>query len=391
MRVLGLPPDIGIPGQPLEKVGQQEPMGPCGQYRIKYPFEQLNKLGAHAEYGAYPLEYVWEYAREFDVIVLHRQTMPQMQAFVEHCRLFLGKKVVLDVDDAVLDLDPRNPAYVWWGKDRELVWRMFCQLREEHRTDERLAEVTPERVWAMVRANREGFTWMLRNVDLVTVTTPFLLKEYKKYSKNVVVLPNCIRTGDWEGLEPKRLPGTTGKLVLGWAGGDSHAPDLKMARIAVARVLRRFSDVVFVIVGFPKARELFPEDVRGRIFAIPWSSLEEYRGWLGGFDIGLAPSQRIVTNRAKSGIRIYEYALAKTEGMAVVATPWPYRADVHPGMGTVAENDARFYKAIVRYIQDERLRLEHGRALREHVLSEHTTEVGGRLWLEAYGDLLEVN
>lgn len=388
MRILGLPPDIGNPGERLKEVGQKEPIGPCGQYRIKSPLEALDQLpSVQTDYGGYPLPYVWEFAREFDIVVVHRQTMPHFRSFVDHAQTFLGKKVVVDIDDAVLDLEPTNPAYVWWGKDKDLVWEMFCQLRDSGQTSERMKAVKPEEVMLVVKENRKGLDWMLRHADLVTVTTDYLRKEYNPYNDNVVVLPNCIRVEDWLNVEPKRHPGVNGKLVLGWSGGDSHKPDLESVKNAIARVLRRFDDVVFLIVGFPDAVKLFSEDVRGKILTVPWSEIDEYRGWLAGFDIGLAPAQRNKTNQAKSGIRIYELALAKPDGIPVVASPWPYKHDVHSGMGIIAPNAQKFEKALVKYIENEGLRREHGMALRKHVLAEHTMATNIRKWFDAYASL----
>lgn len=389
MKILGLPPDIGNPAERLKEIGQKEPIGPCGQYRIKYPFDALNKLDdVYAEYGGYPLPYVWEYAREFDIVVLHRQTMPQLRSFVDHVQTFLGKKVVVDVDDAVLDLEPSNPAYVWWGEDKDLVWEMFCQLRDSGRTSERMKAVRPEQIHRVVEENRKGFKWMLERADMVTVTTEFLKREYLPYNDNVVVLPNCVNESDWLNVGPKKHPEAKSKLVLGWAGGDSHAPDLESVKNAMARVLRKHENVILFMVGFPAAAGLFPGDVRDKILAVPWSGIDEYRGWLAGFDIGLAPAQRNKTNQAKSGIRIYELVLAKPDGMAVVASPWPYRGDVHSGMGAVAPNAQKFEKEIMRYIRDDGLRREHGLALREHVLAEHTIVKNVDKWAEAYQGLL---
>jgi len=84
---------------------------------------------------------------------------------------------------------------------------------------------------------------------------------------------------------------------------------------------------------------------------------------------------------------VYEYALGRPNGTAVVASPWPYKADVHKGMGTVVPNTQKMEKALTKYILDEGLRREHGKALRGHVLAEHTAEKNAWRWLEAYEKL----
>lgn len=390
MKILGLPPDVGTVGKPI-KLGQREPIGPCGQYRIKYPLEALERAGlAEIDYGGYPLDYAWEYAREFDIVLMHRQAYPQHMAFLDHCRLLLGKKFIIDLDDDLLDLDPRSPAYVWFGKDKKLVWEKFCELREQGQVDERVRDVKPEQIWAVTENMRKNGMWMFQNADLVTVTTGFLKKKYGKFARRVEILPNCINESDWADNKPCRLPETDGKTILGWAGSNTHEPDLRVVKVAIARILRKFDHVCFLIVGYPAAKALFPEDVQERIFTVPWSDLKSYKGWLAGFDIGLAPAQNIATNRAKSGIRIYELALAKKEGMAVVASPIPYQDDVHGAMGFIAANDSKFYKAIVKYIQYEDLGRDHGANLRKHVLAKHTMDGNVDRCFEVYQELLGI-
>jgi hypothetical protein len=385
VKILCLPSDVGHPGLRLP-LGAKEPLGPCAQYRIKYPFEALSvQTEIEVEWGVYPLDYVWEYAREFDVVVFQRHVELPFRSLVEHCRLFLKKKVVWDIDDVLLHLDRRNHlAYRWWGDDPEGVWEAHLKSLEKASLNDPIRRLTKKQVLYLAQENRRGAEWMLQNVDLVTCTTQVIKDTYSNYTDNIVVLPNSIRVADWENVVPKRLPECAGKTVIGWAGGESHAADLQAMSGAIARTLRKFPEAVFVIVGYPKAKEFFPDDVP--VFTVPWCEIDEYRGWVGGFDIGIAPSQKILTNQAKSGIRIYEYALAKPEGMAVVANPWPYKDDVHKGMGTVAFNDQKFEKALTRYIRDKDLRAEHSKALREHVLSEHTMEQNVWKWEKVYAE-----
>jgi len=385
LKILGLPSDVGRPGENLA-VGAKEPLGPCGQYRIKYPLDALSvQTDIEVEWGVYPLEYVWEKAREFDVIVLQRHVLPHFQSLVEHCRLFLKKRVVFDFDDVILDLDPRNPAYRFWGDNADLVWDAHQKALAESSGgphDDFVRRLTKKDIWRLAQICRNGFIWMLQNVDLVTCTSKVIADRYAEYNDKIVVLPNCIEAADWADVKENHIDG---KTVIGWAGGISHAPDLMAYSVSIAKVLRRFPQCIFMIVGFEKAKSFFPEDVQDQIKVVPWSGINEYRQWLGYFDIGIAPTQRILTNEAKSGIRIYEYALARPNGMAVVASPWPYKDDIHNGMGVVAPNTQKFEKALVRYVIDEDLRRDHGVALREHVMAEHTMDKNVWRWADAYG------
>jgi len=290
------------------------------------------------------------------------------------------------LDDVLLHLDKRNPlAYRWWGDNPDDVWECHQETLKQAKWNDPIRQLNKRQVWHLAQENRNGAKWMFQNVDLVTCTTQVIADTYAEYTDKFAVLPNFIRAGDWENIEPKQLSQCAGKVVIGWAGGASHDPDLKAVVPAIVRVLKRFPEAVFVIVGYPAAKELFPDNVP--VFAVDWCPIDEYRGWVAGFDIGIAPTQKILTNHAKSGIRIYEYALAKPNGMAVVASPWPYKADVHKGTGTVAPNNQKFEKALVKYIRNKTLRREHGAALRKHVLVEHT-EGNALQWLNVYENRL---
>ena len=116
MRILGLPSDVGDPRDPRRVQGQQFPIGPCGSYRIRWPLETLESQGlAEVKWGAFTLEYAYEIARDFDLVVLQRQTDPFIRNFVRHCRRLLRKRVIYDFDDDLLNLEPSNPSYVFWG------------------------------------------------------------------------------------------------------------------------------------------------------------------------------------------------------------------------------------------------------------------------------------
>lgn len=388
MKILGLPADVGTPHVPLRELGQRRPIKACGWYRIAQPLEWIERLRlAEMDYGGFPIGYVVEYAREFTHVVLQRQVLKRFRNMVEHLRLLLHKKVVFDIDDLLLHLEPDSPAYVWWGEDPDKVYAVWQDLAAKGLVSPKHLGMKKDDVFAIANENRNGLMWMLNNVDLLTFSTSEIAVRYKEYTDvPIAVLPNCINPEDWENVIPERVV-PDGAIALGWAGSDTHAQDLQVMAWSVERVMRRNPNVWLVLVGWPEAKRFFSEDVQERIVTKPWAGLETYRRWVAGFDIGLAPAANTLTNAAKSGIRVYELALARPGGMAVVASPWPYSQDIHDEMGTIAKTCPAFARAIEAYVQDEELRWWHGQRLRRHVLEHHTYEGNAWRWFEAYAQM----
>ena len=384
MRVLGLPSDIGDPRNPQITQGQQFPLGACGSYRVRWPLEALERAGlAEVQWGAFSLTYVYELAREFDVVVMQRQTDPFNRNFVRHCRKLLGVKVVFDFDDDLLRLDPSNPAYVFWGTDKDKMWAIYQTLLLKGQVDPRIAyEMTPEKVWMVANDRRAGFKSILNEVDLITVTTPHLKRRYERYANTpVVVLPNCINAEDWDGIEPLCPEGAEDYLRIGWAGGESHQQDVALIAGGLTHILEQHDHVALVLVGWEGAKSLFPERVHDRIFTVPWMGIDEYRGYVAGFHLGLAPAVDTPTNRGKSGIRVYELALA---GATVVASQWPYGDDVHEGLGLVARTAKEFASKVEWCLDNWEDGRTMGKKLKDHVLAEHTYAAKVYEWLRAY-------
>jgi len=391
MRILGLPSDIGDPRQGRRTEGEKYPIGACGCYRISWPLEALERAGyAEVEWGAYSLPYAFEFAREYDLVVLQRQTDPYIRNFVRHCRRLLGIGVVFDFDDDLLNLEEVNPSYVHWGTDRDAIWSIYQRLLEEGNVDPRIAEQwTPQLAWQVAHERRAGLKQVLSEASLVTVTTSYLETRYSKYTEVPIrVLPNAIQTEGWRALKPERPAGSDDYLMIGWAGGDSHKRDIAVVMDGLIAVLERHDGVALAFIGIENIKGLFPEHLRNRVFVVPWMAIEEYRNYVAGFDIGIAPSVDCPTNRGKSGIRIYELAVAKSGGMPIVASPVPYADDVHEGMGLVAHSAADFRNALGWMIQNTREARQMGQRLHDHVLAEHTYSAQVDLWHSAYESLL---
>jgi len=385
MKVLGLPSDIGTPGVQLTEPIVRGPVRAVGTYRIKQPLDAMAELGL-AEVDCYSAGYpiIYELVRDFDVVVLQRQTQLHHITLAEHVSLMLGNLMVYDFDDDLLNLDPLNPSYVFWGDNHKLIGEAWNCIKDgEGKIDPRVADISVDQVFANAQQTRAGFIEMLNTVDLVTVSTAYLKSKYGSVTKKPIeVVPNSVRLDDWQDVQPKRVSGTENKLVIGWAGGHSHERDLQMVVRALELVMSEDASIVLVLVGWPGAKELFSKIMQPRIFTVPWMEMESYRAYVKGFDIGIAPAANSPQNYGKSPIRVFELGMC---GVPVVASETTYGDFVPSNCGYVARSPRQFGKYVQKLVRaGHDRRVEMGSQLKQYVTREHEIKVNARCLVEIY-------
>ena len=150
-----------------------------------------------------------EFFKQYDIVHIHKKLDDQ-------CRLidmikFLGKKVIIDVDDN-FNLGNDHPMSLTAKKER----------------------------WAEPIINH------LKKADYVTTTTPIFAKMLRKYNKNVYVFPNAINPEEEQFTVPKTPE--TDMLRVGIICGSSHLKDLELVQGIAQQV--DTTKVQFVLCGF---------------------------------------------------------------------------------------------------------------------------------------------
>lgn len=280
-----------------------------------------------------------------DVMVFQRVTAREVAEAFPILRA-KGIAVVMDIDDDLDRIDPRNPA------------------------------------WAMLHPKGgTGQTWTTcadaaRAATLVTVSTPALLKTYAPRG-NGVVLPNCIPDLFWQ------LP-RVDSPVIGWAGSlHSHPADLKVMGGALARLMREGHQ--FRVVGPP-------DGVRQEL-GLPWepdtTGPLEIQRWAQGYStlgIAVAPLADTQFNGAKSALKCLE---ASSLGVPVVFSPRSDYMRVHreSGIGIPAEKSSDWYRELKRLATDRAYRQDKSAHDREAAWQYRMSENAWR-WMEAWQEAL---
>lgn len=348
-RVLNL-----VPGWPGPHCQQHEPGlpnplnvyafedgGACGYYRVRLPFEWLNRAGhlmTHTDYT--------------------QDDHPPMQG----ASIVLGQRIGgQDIDTLWYNLRQSGVKLVWETDDD--LWSM------DESNPARLQITDMTRYW-MESA--------IGNAHLVTTTVPHLADAMRRFNPNVTVIPNAVDPALLT-TERKRAE----RLTIGWAGGSSHHDDFRSIVGPLREVTDHRGDVDFHSVGVDYGKDFGLN--RNRHTTWQLSMLDYYSGI--DFDIGIAPLLDTPFTRSKSPIKAIEY---NALGIPVIASnAGPYRDYVIDGVnGFLCNTEQEWTDRLNLLISDVDLRASISRQARQ-IARLHTIDQTAPLWESAFRTLEE--
>ena len=218
-----------------------------------------------------------------------------------------------------------------------------------------------------------------READMVTTSTPALLREYARHGRGAVI-ENAVPRRIAE-LPPayERSPET---LTIGWTGNVyNHPYDLQEMGSGLQQALDRTSGQSrLVILGQKwdlKDRLRLPVEPE----EVPWvMDVDGYATQMGElFDIGIAPLRVDRFNTSKSWLKPLEYS---ARGVYCVRA----RTEEYErlGLGMPARSPKDWAKWLTLGVTDADRRREVAAAAREHVLAHHLTEYTAERWAAAW-------
>ena len=302
-------------------------------YRLWLPFKHLKEQSLHG-YAIFPDD---DLPNVPEVTVLQRPAGTGGMQMIE--RIVGQTKVVYEVDDDMLQVDPSGLPHLYDEKVRESIRR--C----------------------------------VRMADMVTTTNEYLADTLRPYCDNVAILPNFVKAGLLE-IPRKKAE----RLTVGWAGGTSHLIDMVGVQDVLRDMLLDEPDVDMHWIGFDFSPLL--GDLRSRCRRTNWTpDVGQYYKKVD-FDIAIAPSADVPFNRSKTAIRALEMGAL---GIPIVAdNRLPYSDFVVDGKtGFLVSGYAEWRRRLHDLIHDPDMRAEIGANAKAQA-AEHTIEGNWQLWEQAY-------
>lgn len=329
----------------------------CGKYRMIWPAEALKAQGKDIIIQKRPRILTDQNTNPptlidtmlppgTDVVVLQRPGSYQVTQMIPilHKK---GIKVVIDMDDALECIHPKNPAHSYYDPKQ-----------------------SPNRNWEWIKRACD-------RADAVTATTESLLDTYA--SKKGFLIPNCV---------PERFLGIENKpnemVTVGWAGWvKTHPEDLQTTHGAINEALSK-QNARFMAIGdvdmFNKLqiRNRYPHEFH------PGVGFDEYPDVVSKLDIGIVPLADTPFNRGKSWLKALEYAAL---GVAPVVSPTPDNQRlVELGGAYVARSPKAWRDAVRTLIVNEEERFDLVKRART-LAADWTVEANAWRWWEAWAIL----
>jgi glycosyltransferase involved in cell wall biosynthesis len=218
---------------------------------------------------------------------------------------------------------------------------------------------------------------MLSVADLVTTSTPFLAAAFRERgAREVRVVENYVAT-QFLDAQPREHDG----LVIGWTAAEEHRHDLLELglRETLQRLIDAHPDVRVASVGIDLALE------RDRYRCHDYVEFKDLPALVAGFDVGIAPIVDEPFNRARSNVKLKEYAAL---GIPWLASPIGPYAGMGEREGGRLVPDDRWYEELERLVVKRRERRKLGKAAARWA-REQTIQRNGARWVEAIAAAVE--
>lgn len=218
---------------------------------------------------------------------------------------------------------------------------------------------------------------MVRLADAVTTTSPYLAEGFRRQGATSVHVVENFVAPEFDGAARVRHDG----VVIGWVAALEHLYDLRAldVRRTLQRLLDAHRDLRVIGIGM----ELELERDRYESTGFVW--FRDLPAAMARFDVGIAPLADADFNRARSNIKVKEYAAL---GVPWLASPVGQYVGLGEQEGGRLVADDRWYEEIERLILSARDRRKLGKRAARWAKSQRIDANADR-WVDAFTEAFE--
>jgi glycosyltransferase involved in cell wall biosynthesis len=311
-------------------------MDACNHYRFRIPFEEMRKRISGGFFDWAPAGKVREWAldksssarpTDYDLILLPRhRPMPYGWAG-ELDKAEIPQGMIAGLQQ--LGIDDLGHSYLL---DLVRVWKRTTCMVGEYDDDYFTASRD------LRYEHYDLLHSMLRELNAVTVSTPYLRKVVNKVAPGVPVyiLPNCVPWTEWQDQEKWEF--WEDRVVIGLTGSKTHYDDWKVVQDVIPQILKDHTHAAFLLAGFsPDYMEGIEDEFPDQVVIHEPVRYEDYPSLIRQADIVLCPvDPDDEFNWSKSAIKA-------VEGMAAGRT----LSNGKSGGGVPIVSDTDYYRRAV--------------------------------------------
>ncbi|MBN2036060.1 MAG: glycosyltransferase family 4 protein [Chitinispirillaceae bacterium] len=281
-------------------------------------------------------------AGRYDIVFIQKDILiPGLELLLKR----INPHIVFDFDDA---LYARNPA------------------------------VGPVHRWASYQRKRL-LDRMLKVSSTVLVENEYNRSYARAFCTDVRILTGPI---DTDRFTPHVGRGPSKRVVIGWIGAPTTAPNITPIEPILIRIGAEFPAVRFIFVGCGS----HPFSPSLSVERRTWSLATEVSD-LGEFDIGIMPIEDHEWARGKGGTKLLQYMAM---GLACVASPVGINSEIviHGSTGYHATSHEEWYRALSDLVRQPIVRKEMGLKGRMRAEERYSLRSAVRFWDALFRELL---
>lgn len=272
----------------------------------------------------------------YDVVFIHRESMPVGLPVIEAMLFLFGKKVIFDFDDAIY-LPPQGSSFI--------VSLLKCPWKTN---------------------------FIIRHSCAVIAGNEYLKRCASRFSSSISVIPTCIDTDRYKRY---RANDKADAVVIGWIGSHTTQVFLKDVQETLLSLLGKYEKLKIYLIGAKP--NLMHHD---RVLIKNWSLGSELDD-MNEFDIGIMPMPDTEWTRGKCAFKAILYMSLE---VPVVASPVGVNRDIiKDGInGYLAGTNAEWEEKLMRLVDDACLRRSIGSAGRATAIRDFSLKANAPIFVD---------
>lgn len=256
----------------------------------------------------------------------------------------------------------------------------FCELVRRRKKvfifdlEEFLTDVFADHPYYQTLYQSQGFVRsILRSASLVTTPSRFLAAQLRRYNSQVRFVPTFLEDSRWlesdESAKPKHGI-SLAEVTIGWIGSEAQVDDLAILAPVFEEVVRKFSNVRIVFIGYKPDFLEIPEE---RVLVLNYERFSQYQHLLDLLDIALLPLKPFYFNLGNSGSRVLELG---AKGVPVVASNLGVYRDFSDAGAPIllASDKNEWQNHLFKLVEDEKGRKELGQSLKKFISDRYLAD-----------------
>ena len=284
------------------------------------------------------------YIFRYDLIYIEKEFIPYFPPLFEFLLLLLGKKYILDYDDAIFE---------YYNHGRSIYHRIFL---------------------------RNKIPYILKNSSAVITGSPYLTKYCKQFNNNVHEIPTSIDIDKYE-----LIPQSAEKFTIGWIGGRASSVHLVSIIDTLVKFLNEHDNVYLNLIGFNKSL-LDERLLRNRkIRIVAWDERTEIQE-LNDMSCGIMPLKNTLIADGKCGFKLIQYMACAKPTIAS-----PFEANLKIGKknnNLFASTEEEWLESLESIYQNIDKYNEIGLNNRETVRSMYSIQSNAKLYIGIFKKII---